>query len=264
MRITALLGTAALIAAAPAFADDHGNHSMMKTETVTQTKTMGYNGADFAMYDSDKDGRVSFGEYYKMAKKDGVSSTLAAQRFNKMTSGTYYLDAPTFETAMRFDGTYYDTLPYQSTTTLSTNTAVLGTTNTSVSTETSTLSNDGMVESYDYDRTETTTMPLGTMTESTDYNYDSGMSGASSTMTTTTTTQSAIDPLNPANPADVYDEFKPTGEYMDGMPKATVEPGYRFEDQVGGDLTQTDNPMMQVRPKTIGTETETDIDIDID
>ena len=202
MRITALLGSAALLAAAPAFAGDMMKQDTMSKTTVTTTKTMGINGADFAMYDADRDGRVNFGEYYKYAKKDGVSSTLAAQRFNKMTSGTYYLDETGFQTAMSYDGAYYDSLPYQSTTTLSTNTVVL-------------------------DSTE----------------------------------MSPADPLNADNPVDVYDEFEPTGTYSDPLPAATVEPGYRFEDQVGGDLTQTDNPLMQVRPQTIGTETEVDIDI---
>ena len=247
MRITALLGSAALLAAAPAFAGDMMKQDTMSKTTVTTTKTMGVNGADFAMYDTDRDGRVNFGEYYKYAKKDGVSSTLAAQRFNKMTSGTYYLDETGFQTAMSYDGAYYDSLPYQSTTTLSTNTAVLGATSSGTITETSTISNDGMIESYDYDRTETMNSPLGTTIESTDYNYDSDMSGASSSLSTTTTITDTT----------VTDDV----DIEVGLPNATVEPGYRFEDQVGGDLTQTDNPLMQVRPQTIGTETEVDIDI---
>ena len=221
MRIPALLGTAALLIAAPAMAGD--DYKMTKTTMTTAS-------ADFASYDSNRDGRVDFNEYYKMAKKDGVSSTLAAQRFNKMTSGSYMLDEGSFMTAMSSDATYYDTVPFQSNTTVISNTAVLS-----------------------------------------------------------DTTMSPADPLNPANPVDVYDDFEQTGKYMDdqgpimesdtftydsgmsgatsmegSLPRATVDPGYRPSDKVGGDLTQTDNPMMDVRPATIGTEIDTDVDIDID
>lgn len=161
------------------------------TDSVTLQSSM---GGDFAAYDSNRDGRVDFNEYSKMAKKDGLTMTAAAQRFTKMTQGQPYLDEGTFLSAMSTDPSYYDTTIYRST-----------------------------------------------------------VSSTPRTMVLDSSTMAPADPLNPSNPVDVYDDFEPTGTYTDPM-KATVDPMYRPSDKVGGDLRQTANPQMDVRPGTVDSD----------
>ena len=66
------------------------------------------NAPGFGMYDTDGDGRVSFLEYSVQARKQGMGSTRAAQRFVKMAEGRSYLDRDTFERAMVRDPADYD------------------------------------------------------------------------------------------------------------------------------------------------------------
>ena len=63
---------------------------------------------DFARYDADGDGRVSFREFNALARKQGMTSTQAAQRFVKMAGGRSYLDAGSFGAAMSVDPSVYD------------------------------------------------------------------------------------------------------------------------------------------------------------
>ena len=63
---------------------------------------------DFARYDADGDGRVSFREFNTVARGQGMTSTEAAQRFVKMAGGRSYLDAGSFGAAMSVDPSVYD------------------------------------------------------------------------------------------------------------------------------------------------------------
>ena len=63
---------------------------------------------DFARYDADGDGRVSFREFNALARTQGMTSTQAAQRFVKMAGGRSYLDAGSFGAAMSVDPSVYD------------------------------------------------------------------------------------------------------------------------------------------------------------
>ena len=111
-RFTLLTATAAALLAAPALA---------------QT-------ADFAAYDSNSDGQVSFTEYAKWAQKDGLSTTAAAQRFIKMTNGQASLDEGAFLVAMSSDPSYYDQPIVTAATVSAPNTVVLSDTITDTQT----------------------------------------------------------------------------------------------------------------------------------
>ena len=70
-------------------------------------------GGDFARYDADGDGRVSFREFNTVARTQGMTSTQAAQRFVKMAGGRSYLDresfgAGSFGARMSADPSVYD------------------------------------------------------------------------------------------------------------------------------------------------------------
>lgn len=135
----------------------------------------------FDDYDADRDGRLTFAEYSKMTRKAGVTPTMAAQRFVKMSRGQGTLDRTSFDSALAQGDMLFDR-PLVDNVTYSPNTAVLG---------------------------------AGTAYQRPAY---------SSTRSITNST---------------------------GAPRATVQPMYRPSDRVGGDLTQTDNPMMDVRPGTV-------------
>ena len=63
---------------------------------------------DFARYDADGDGRVSFREFNAVSRTQGMTSTEAAQRFVKMAGGRSYLDAGSSGAAMSVDPSVYD------------------------------------------------------------------------------------------------------------------------------------------------------------
>jgi|GEM_PF-5879613 len=92
--------------------------ALLATPALAQT-------ADFAAYDSNSDGQVSFTEYSKWATKDGLTTTAAAQRFIKMTNGQASLDESSFLIAMSSDPATYDQPIIQGATVSSTNTTVL-------------------------------------------------------------------------------------------------------------------------------------------
>jgi|GEM_PF-4012202 len=215
--LSTLIAGSALAIAAPALAGDgYMKADKMQAGTVMQAdttmKTSMVSNADFAAYDRNSDARVDFAEYSKWAKKEGLSTTAAAQRFTKMTQGQAYLDEGTFLSAMSLGNTYYDTMTYDGVRNGATyigNTAVLGT---------SVDSNGNVIlPQSDAD----TTIATGALMTDTDVNMQMG---------TTVNT----------------------------LPSATVDPMYRPADKVGGDLTQTNNPMMDVRPTTIDDETYID------
>ena len=210
--LTTLAAASALAIATPALA---GNHSADGSMTKMS------NTAEFTSYDANNDGRVDFAEYSKWAKKDGLSTTAAAQRFVKMSGGNSYLDRGSFDTAMTLGASYYDTQPYMGRTSIGGatyigNTAVLGQ---------SVDSNGNII----LPRSNSAT--TSTITNS---SYSSGLNSYSGTMST------------------------------GSLPRATVDPMYRPEDKVGGDLTQTRNPIMDVRPDTVNTMSDDFGTVDID